>query len=285
MDSDRRSGKRSGRGLHGDTPDRARGSPPRVPGPSRGGQSSSTAPDRARSSWPAAWLRSSRASGSSSYVTGQAGAERIRHTAVGAISGFDLDADGRALLHVPSEKALELVDPSGSVTRVGTGGGLADGGVRLAGNRAVLRVSGRFGGDSHIAVIDLATGQRRRFSPPSLDLQAEEAQLDAEGELVAWAANGCVFAAPLGSPGSNLVPPGPCPRAEINLEENQPERLRGRTARVRLRCVTAPPPGCRGTIRLELDRPTRQGSLSHPRRRTRDGSRPAHDPRPRRARA
>jgi hypothetical protein len=183
------------------------------------------------------------------------GAERIRHTAGGAISGFDLAPDGRALVHVPSDKALELVDPSGSVTRVGTGGGLADGGVRLAGNQAVLRVSGRFDGDSHIALVDLATGQRRRFSPASLDLQAEEAQLDAEGELVAWAANGCVFAAPLGSPGSNLVPPGPCPRAEINLDENQSERLQGRTARVRLRCVTAPPPGCRGTIRLELDRP------------------------------
>ena len=183
------------------------------------------------------------------------GIERLRHTAGAAISGFDLAADGRALLHVPSEKALELVDASGSVTRVGTGGGLADGGVRLVGNQAVLRMSGRFDGDSHIALIDLATGQRRRFSPASLDLQAEEAQLDAEGERVAWAANGCVFAAPLASPGSNLVPPGPCPRAEINLDENQSERLQGRRARVRLRCVTAPPPGCRGTIRLELDRP------------------------------
>jgi hypothetical protein len=183
------------------------------------------------------------------------GAERLRYTAVGAISGFDLAADGRALLHVPSKMALELVDASGSVARVGTGGGLADGGVRLAGSQAVLRASGRFDGDSHIAVVDLGTGQRRRLSPPSLDLGVEEAQLDAEGELVAWAANGCVFAAPLGGPGSSLVPPGPCPRAEVKLEEEQPERLQGRSARVRLRCIAAPPPGCRGTIRLELDQP------------------------------
>jgi hypothetical protein len=183
------------------------------------------------------------------------GAERLRYTAGGAIKDFDLAGDGHTLLHVPSRRALELVDIAGSVHRVPSGGALPEDHVRLAGNQAVLRVSGRVDGDSHIALIDLATGQRRRLSPPSLDLGVEEAQLDAEGELVAWAANGCVFAAPLGGPGSSLVPPGPCPRAEINVEEKQPERLQGRTARVRLRCVTAPPPGCRGTIRLELDRP------------------------------
>jgi hypothetical protein len=183
------------------------------------------------------------------------GAERLRYTAGAAIKDFDLAADGRALLHVPSRRVLELIDIAGPVHRVPSGGALADNHVRLAGNRAVLGVSGRFDGDSHIAVIDLATGQRRRLSPPSLDLAVEEAQLDAEGELVAWAANGCVFAASVGGLGSSVVPPGPCPRAEINVEEKQPGRLQGRSARVRLRCITAPPPGCRGTIRLELDRP------------------------------
>jgi hypothetical protein len=183
------------------------------------------------------------------------GAERLRHTAGDAIKDFDLAADGRALLHVPARRVLELVDGAGSVHRVPSGGALPEDHVRLAGNHAVLRRYGRFDGDSHIALIDLASGQRRRLSPPSLDLGAEDAQLDAEGELVAWAANGCAFAAPLGGPGSSVVPPGPCPRAEIHLEEKQLERLQGRSARVRLRCITAPPPGCRGTIRLELDRP------------------------------
>ena len=181
------------------------------------------------------------------------GAERLRYTAGGPINDLDLAEDGRVLLHVFSRRVLELVDASGGVHRVMTGGAAAEDNVRLAGGQAVLRFSGE--GDAHIAVIDLATGQRRRLSPPSLDLGQEDAQLDAEGELVAWAANGCVFAAPHAGPGSSLVAPGPCPRAEINLEGNQPERLRGRTARVRLRCITAPPPGCRGTIRLELDRP------------------------------
>jgi hypothetical protein len=181
------------------------------------------------------------------------GAERLRHTTGGAIKDLDLAEDGRVLLHVFSRRVLELVDASGGVHRVMTGGAAAEDNVRLAGGQAVLRFSGE--GDAHIAVIDLATGQRRRLSPSSLDLGQEDAQLDAEGELVAWAANGCVFAAPHAGPGSSLVPPGPCPRAEISLEGNQPERLQGRTARVRLSCITAPPPGCRGTIRLELDRP------------------------------
>jgi hypothetical protein len=183
------------------------------------------------------------------------GVERLRYTAGGNISGFDLAADGRALLHVPSRNAVELIDLSGSVTRVGTGGAAADGGVRLAGDQALMRFAGRFEGDAHIAAIDLASGERRRLSPPSLDLGQEHVSLDAEGELVAWAANSCAFAAPVAGPGSSLVPPGPCPRAELHFLDHQPERLRGRTVRVRLRCVTAPPPGCRGTVRLRLFRP------------------------------
>jgi hypothetical protein len=183
------------------------------------------------------------------------GVERLRYTAGGPISGFDLAADGRALLHVPSRRALELVDLSGSVTRASTGGVPADGGVRLAGDRALLRFPGRFEGDFHIAAIDIASSERRRLSPPSQDLGQENVLLDAEGDLVAWAANGCAFVAAVAGPGSSLIPPGPCPRAEVRFEDKQPQRLQGRSARIRLRCITAPPPGCRGTVRLEFDRP------------------------------
>jgi hypothetical protein len=183
------------------------------------------------------------------------GIQRLVHTAGGVVGGFDLSADGRVLLHVPFRKALEFVSPTGEVTRVDTGGWAADPDVRLAGGHALLRLSGRFEGDSHVAVIDLATGQRRRLSPPSSDLGQEDVTLDAEGDIAAWNANGCAFAAPLAGPGSSLVPPGPCPRAEILLEDKQPERLQGRTVRIRLRCITAPGPGCRGTIRLELPEP------------------------------
>jgi hypothetical protein len=183
------------------------------------------------------------------------GAERQRHTAGGAIGDIDLAEDGKVLVHVPSKKVLELVDAFGSVHRVATGGAPTDDLVRLAGGQAVLRLQGRFEGDSHVGVIDLATGQRRRLSPSSLDLDMEDAPLDLAGELVAWSANGCVFAAPLGAPGSSVVPPGPCPRSEILLQADQPQRLQGRTARVRLRCITAPSPGCRGTVRLEVDQP------------------------------
>jgi hypothetical protein len=182
------------------------------------------------------------------------GAERLLYRAGGTIDDFDVAPDGRVLLRVRARQGLELVDISGSVKRLDPGPRAGNSGVLLAGDRALLRYSGRFEGDSHIGVVDLTTGQRRRLSPSSSDLQ-EDVPLDAEGELVAWTANGCAFAAPLAGSGSSVVPPGPCPRAEILVEENQPERLQGRTVRMRLRCITAPPPGCRGTVRLELDRP------------------------------
>jgi hypothetical protein len=182
------------------------------------------------------------------------GADRLLHRARGVIDDFDLAPDGRVLLRVRSSQGLELVDVAGSVRRLDPGPTAGTSGVRLAGDQALLRYSGRFDGDYHIGVVDLTTAERRRLSPSSSDLQ-EDLPLDAKGDLVAWTANGCAFAAPLAGPGSSLVPPGPCPRAEILLEENQPERLQGRTARVRLRCVTAPAPGCRGTVRLELPEP------------------------------
>jgi hypothetical protein len=185
------------------------------------------------------------------------GIERLRYTASGPVGSLDLAEDGRVLLHVPSRAVLELVDPSGGVRRLATGrtGG---GDARLAGGFAVLRSRGRFEGDGHIAVIDLATGKRRRLSPASLGLERDPEPLDVvavQDDLVAWAANGCALVAPIAGPGSTIVPPGPCPRAEIRLEDDQPDRLRGRSVRVRLRCVTAPPPGCRGRLRLALERP------------------------------
>jgi hypothetical protein len=184
------------------------------------------------------------------------GIDRLRYTAGGPVRSLDLAEDGRVLLHVPSNAALELIDPSGGVRRLATGrrGG---GDARLAGDSAVLRSRGRFEGDGHIAVIDLATGKRRRLSPPSLGLEHDpepQDAVDVQDDLVAWAANGCVFVAPIAGPGSTIVPPGPCPRAEILLEDDQPDRLWARTVRVRLRCVTAPPPGCRGRLRLALER-------------------------------
>jgi hypothetical protein len=183
------------------------------------------------------------------------GVERARHVAGAEVAGFDVSADGRVLLHVPAKDSLELLDASGAVTRMGTGGIAAADDVRLAGGHALLRLGGYFDADSHVAVIDLATRQRRRLSPPSLDLGAEDPLLSTDGNLAAWTANGCAFTAPVTAPASRIVPPGPCPRAEIHFEDDQPERLKGRAARVRLRCVTAPGPGCRGTIRLKLERP------------------------------
>ena len=184
------------------------------------------------------------------------GVERLRYAASGPIDNHDLAEDGRALLHVPSQGVLELLDAGGAViARLDGGPPAGHGDVRLAGDHAVTRSPGRFEGDAHIAAIDLATGRKRRLSPPSRDLELDEAPLAVQGELVAWWANGCALVAPIAGPGATVVPRGRCPRAEIYLADNQPERLRGRTARVRFQCVTAPPPGCRGSVRLQLGRP------------------------------
>lgn len=183
------------------------------------------------------------------------GVERLRHAAGAPVASLDLADDGRVLLHLHSKGVVELLEPSGAIRRLDVGRPHPHTHMRLAGAQAVLRTRGLFKGDAHIAVIDLATGQRRRLSPPSYDLELAEAPLAVQGGLVAWWANGCAFAAPVAAPGSRVVPPGPCPRAEMYLEYRQPKRLQGRTARVRFRCVTAPPPGCRGIVRLQLDRP------------------------------
>lgn len=184
------------------------------------------------------------------------GVEHLRYAATGPIDNHDLAEDGRALLHVPSQGVLELLDAGGAViARVDGGPPAGHGDVRLAGDHAVTRSPGRFEGDAHIAAIDLATGRKRRLSPPSRDLELDEAPLAVQGELVAWWANGCALVAPIAGPGATVVPRGRCPRAEIYFADHQPERLRGRTAHVRFQCVTAPPPGCRGSVRLQLERP------------------------------
>jgi hypothetical protein len=91
--------------------------------------------------------------------------------------------------------------------------------------------------------------------PPSTELTG----IAANEATVAWLANGCVLAAdtspvpapPGAAPAETLdaPPPGPCPRAEVDLGEES-NTLRGRILRVPVICVATPPPGCRGEVLL-----------------------------------
>jgi hypothetical protein len=98
-------------------------------------------------------------------------------------------------------------------------------------------------------VIDPAAGTLRRVGPPSTTLTS----IAADETTVAWLANGCVLAADAAAgatpDGLDAPPPGPCPRAEVELGEAG-DRVRAGILRVPVICVAAPQPGCRGEVLL-----------------------------------
>lgn len=124
---------------------------------------------------------------------------------------------------------------------------------RFAGERVAALAPAHRGAERPV-VIDPAAGTLRSLGPPSTALSA----IAASEATVAWLANGCLLAAdvvevppPLGSiPQTlDLTPAGPCPQAEVIVDEHD-RVLRGRTLRVRVTCVAAPPPGCQGVVVL-----------------------------------
>lgn len=93
-------------------------------------------------------------------------------------------------------------------------------------------------------------GPPQRFGVPSETMNS----VTSDGRRVLWTANACVLVATLDTPAAPAVRPGPCRRTEIALDTDQnPDRIRldaRDRARIRLECVAAPPPGCRGTMAL-----------------------------------
>lgn len=154
---------------------------------------------------------------------------------------LDLTEDGRVVAVLDGR----LVGASpGETLRVLPG---AEGGARFstplfAGDRVAVLAGGPF--DSYRPVIvDPASGTRRAVGSPSTELNG----LAVDERTVAWLSNGCVVATGLDDPGSlDALPPGPCPRAEVVLEEGD-QAVRGGRLQVKVFCVAAPPSGCRGT--------------------------------------
>jgi hypothetical protein len=152
--------------------------------------------------------------------------------------------DGRLITGAPGVPAQELP---------GSGGirGLTS--PRFAGDRVAALAPARRGAKRPV-VIDPAAGTLQTVGPPSTDLTGTAAN----EATVAWLANGCVLAADVAdhppplipAPQTLDVPPaGPCPLAEVVLDEHD-QVLRGRTLRVTVTCVAAPPPGCNGSVTL-----------------------------------
>jgi hypothetical protein len=151
--------------------------------------------------------------------------------------------DGRLMTGAPGDPVHQL---HGSV---GVGGLTAP---RFAGERVAALAPVQRGAKRPV-VIDPTAGALQAVGPPSSELTG----IAANEATVAWLANGCVLASDTspvaaprtGTPALDAPPPGPCPRAEVDLGE-EGNRVRGRVLRVPVICVVAPPPGCRGEVLL-----------------------------------
>jgi hypothetical protein len=156
---------------------------------------------------------------------------------------LDLTEDGRLVAVLDGR----LVSASpGETVRVlpGAEGGSRFSSPRFAGDRVAVLAGGPF--DTYRPyIVHPAAGTRRAVGPPSTELDSIAA---GEG-TVAWLANGCVIAVEADVSSSvDALPPGPCPRAEVLVEEGD-QVVRGRTLRVVVTCVAAPD-GCRGAALL-----------------------------------
>jgi hypothetical protein len=149
--------------------------------------------------------------------------------------------DGRLLTGAPGVPVQQLP---------GSGGVAGLSSPRFAGERVAALAPARLRAKRPV-VIDPVEGTLRRVGPPSTELTG----ISANDTTVAWLANGCVLAAdtaPVAVPAAQTLdatPPGPCPRAEVDLGEES-NRVRGRVLRVPVICPVAPQPGCRGEVLL-----------------------------------
>jgi hypothetical protein len=160
---------------------------------------------------------------------------------------LDLADGGRAVVELdrklfagaPGERARRLPGTSGAPD-------LSD--PRFAGGRVAALAESDLDALRPV-VIDPSAASMHVVGPRSTAVTA----LAADERTVAWLANGCVLAtdvedvAPL-----RAIPRGPCPRAEVVVDEDD-QKLRGRSLRVQVTCVAAPPPGCRGAVVLGFD--------------------------------
>jgi hypothetical protein len=110
--------------------------------------------------------------------------------------------------------------------------------------------------DRRAVLIDPGSGAAQPLGERSGILE----RLAGDANGVAWLANGCVRYAAIAGAVPTGPPRDPCPTAEVALVETA-SRLRGRTARVRLRCVRAPGNVCRGTAIVRRARIAGKGPL------------------------
>jgi hypothetical protein len=175
---------------------------------------------------------------------------------------LDLRPDGRVVAAVDGR--LLTVAPGEPRSVLGGDAAHPLSAPRFAGDRLVALAGDGFEIQRPV-VLDPGAATPRVVGTPSTALEA----LAANEHGLAWLANGCVMFATLDAATPAETPAGPCPRAEVTLEEGD-QVLRGRTVRILVGCVTAPAAGCRGTVQLRDGRIVGRGRFVVPagRRRT-----------------
>ena len=179
---------------------------------------------------------------------------------------IDLAADGR--LVAGFDGRLLTVAPGAAPAAVPGSAGHSLWEPLFAGSRIAALESIRLG--FHPVVLDPGGAQPRAVGSPS----AAFGELAADERGLAWIANGCVLYAPVDGAPPAEPPDGPCPRAEVLLDETD-QRLHGRRVRIRVTCVAAPAPGCTGSMVLRDTRDRRPGQLQRGGGRHRGGRRRA----------
>jgi hypothetical protein len=148
-------------------------------------------------------------------------------------SDIDLAPDGRLVAAVKG-RLVQLAPGAPAATVPGAEGRTLASPVFAGASVAALE-AGRFGASRPV----LAGAAPRVLGEPSTRL----ASIDAEGDRVVWLANGCLHA---DVPAPAAAPQAACPAAEVAFRD--PSRLRARTLRVRLACVSAPAGACTGEL-------------------------------------
>ena len=147
------------------------------------------------------------------------------------IKSYEVASDGRALVTV-GDTLLEVA-PGGAVTRLTHA---VDAPMRAGERVLFFRKAG-------IGVFE-RNGTKRHFGVRTERVE----RFVTDGDNVLWSANGCLLLAPITDPAARAPGPGPCARSEAALSSS----VKGRTARIKVRCVAAPAGGCRGTIELRV---------------------------------
>jgi hypothetical protein len=165
-------------------------------------------------------------------------------------SDVDLAPDGRLVAAVKG-RLVQLAPGAPAATVPGAASRTLASPVFAGASVAALE-AGRFGASRPV----LVGAAPRVLGEPSTRLDA----IDAEDDQVVWLANGCLHA---DVPAPAAAPPAACPSAEVAFHDPG-GRLRGRSLRTRVACVSAAAGVCSGTVVVPTGAGAGRASFSIP---------------------